>query len=413
MNLYDRAVYGRRKGFVYLRYVAAAFFFLAQVATYHVVLNILERANDALQAFNEADVVSLINAVMSFKLSGAFGTFITVLRGLGALVIPLYFIATVSFVFNLNSGSIVKTTNRTALFSVLLFVAEFLFYAIIVATVTGIVFTVLRDISAQLSEQYEDILPYVDKLLAAINSEGAIIPADTVDGLIDWAGNFISIKLSMILLRNIPSFNIFLDLLLCLLMCIFFCTRPKWADTRAKLVLFRAIGILPAAYIAAAFVMNGLMQSGVLFPNIIMLSLFPAKRLPHFIFIVCIILCTRARPVRRLSTGKNMVVVYRDKKMYRATPLAYELPAEAKKRALQAAIYLSVCLALLCAADYVCGYLPYAAKWGLGKSYFAAACIPFLFFYDDRKPASKKSYNVFSAVYALVIASIVLIYLFY
>ena len=102
----------------------------------------------------------------------------------------------------------------------------------------------------------------------------------------------------------------------------------------------------------------------------------------------------------------------RDKK-YRATPLVAETPAAAKKRSLQAAVFLSVCLVLLSAIDYFFGYLPYAVNWGFGKSYYMVFCIPFLFFFDDRKPTLKKDFSVFSLLYFAVIVVVVLIYLFF
>ena len=101
------------------------------------------------------------------------------------------------------------------------------------------------------------------------------------------------------------------------------------------------------------------------------------------------------------------------KSKYSATPLVFETPEKAKSRALHAAIFLSVCLAVLSLADFGLSFLPYAAKWGLGKSYFAVFCIPFLFFYDDRKPTLKRDYTIYSVVYFIVLVYIVFIYLFY
>ena len=59
------------------------------------------------------------------------------------------------------------------------------------------------------------------------------------------------------------------------------------------------------------------------------------------------------------------------------------------------------------------GFLPFAAKWGLGKSYYAVFCIPFLFFFDGRKPVAKRDYTIFSWIYFAVIAVVILIYLFF
>ncbi len=410
MNVYETLVYGKRSGFVFLRYVSIIFFFISQFATYYVVLNALTQAQTALTAIEQMDVITVIRAAMSFKIDGTFGTIIQVMRNLGSLVIPLYFIATVSFVLNLNRGEAVKITQRTALIALLMFIAEFLVYSFIV----GLIAVLLGQLFAIVEGNLSEIIEVVDELLVIINAETDFIPfADAAEALA-FLENLATTQVTLLLLRNMPSFNIFLDQLLCLLMCLFFCFKPKWANTRAKLIFYRSLGLIPVAYIAATFVVNGLLSSGVIYPKLLVMCMFPAKRLPHFLFVGCILLCNRFQPVRQLGRGVGMKTVYMpSKKIYRATPLPCENPAMAKKRSLEAAIFLSACLILLSAMDFFAGMLPFAAKWGLGKSYYAVFCVPFLFFFDDRKPVSKRQYTVFSVFYFFVIVAVILIYLFY
>ena len=106
INLYDRSTYGRKHGFVYLRVVAMAFFFLSLYAMYYVIANIVSQANSAIMAFSDGDLASMVKAFSSFKIEGAFGVVVDLLRNLGALVIPLYFIATVTYVLNLNRATL-------------------------------------------------------------------------------------------------------------------------------------------------------------------------------------------------------------------------------------------------------------------------------------------------------------------
>ena len=410
MNIYETLAYGKRQGFVFLRYVSVIFFFLSQFATYFIVLNALNQAKTALDAIEQLDVITVIRAVMSFKIDGAFGVLIQVMRGLGSLVIPLYFIATISFVLNLNRGEALKITQRTAVIALIMFIVEFFLYTFIV----GLVMVLLGQLFAILEGNLAEIIEVLDEVLIIINAETDSIPFANAAEALAFLENLATTQTTILLLRNMPSFNIFLDQLLCLLMCLFFSFRPKWANTKFKLIFFRSLGIIPIAYILATFVVNGLLASGVIYPKLLIMCMFPAKRLPHFLFVVCILICNKLHPIKQLGTCEGMKNVYiPSKKVYRATPLVFETPAAAKKRSLDTAIFLSVCLILLSAADFVAGMLPFAAKWGLGKSYYAVFCVPFLFFFDDRKPVSKKNYNVYSLFYFVVIIEVILIYLFY
>lgn len=410
MNIHETLVYGKRGGFVYLRYVSIVFFFISQIANYYVVLHVMEQAANALEALETADVAGVLQAFMSFKLGGAFGTLIEILRSLSCLVIPLYFIATISFVLNLNRREIGKITRRTVLVALLLFFAEFFVYLMIV----GMAILLIEQLFAVITEQYADLIDIATQIIQTFNAHAELIPFKDATEALAYAKDFAGDRLTLLLLNNVPSFNIFLDQLLCLLMCIFFSLRPKWANTEGKLALFRAFGLIPILYIAATFLLNGLMHSGVIEPTLTLLCIFPAKRLPHFLFIGCILLCNRAFAVRGPWSERGyMQLAPSSKKVYRTDPLALETAGEAKKRALTVAAFLSVCLLLLSAVDFCLGFLPFAADWGLGKSYYAVFCIPFLFFFDDRKPTTKRAYSVFSGVYFAVILTVVLIYLFF
>lgn len=410
MSIYETFVYGKRKGFVYLRYVAMVFFFLSQLATYFVILNALQQAGNALNAMEAGDVAGAVAAFSALHIPGAFGVLIDIMRNLGALVVPLYFVATVSFVLNLNRAEIGRFTRRTAILSILLFFAELVVYSILIGFVTLLVIQLFSFIEEAMGG-YAEIIDLVNKLIAAVNSEGQLLPADSVAGLLEIAEDFLTDQIIIVLLKNMPSFNLFLDQLLCLLMCIIFCTRPKWANTRTKLALFRSLGAIPIAYILAIFIVNGLTRSGVIMPGVLVLCLFPARHLPPFLFIGCILLCNRFYPVRTLRVEKGLHTLALRKKTY--STRSFESVRSAKRRALETAVFLSGCLLLLCALDYLLGTFSFAGKWGLGKFYYAALCIPFLFLFDDRKPTSRRQYSVFSAIYLLVIVVIVLIYLFF
>ncbi len=126
MNIHEALAYGKRGGFVYLRYTAIVFFFNSQVVTAFVILNALNEASNALLALEENDVAGIVTAITSFKIDGPWGTVLSVMRNLGCLVIPMYFVATISFALNLNRGGIERLTCRTALIAVIVFLYLFL-----------------------------------------------------------------------------------------------------------------------------------------------------------------------------------------------------------------------------------------------------------------------------------------------
>lgn len=410
MNVYESTVYRGRYGFVYLRYIAIFFFVLSQLAMYYVILNALEAASEAIIAFDSNDIQGIITAFKSFGLTGQSGTVLGIMRNLGSLVIPLYFIATISFVLNLNRRGIITITQRAAALAVILIAVEFIVYTLMVGTVAILVGQVVE----MLKTQYSDVVEAVNEIIKALNSQSSILAVSDVDEAIAIAQDILTMQIIVMLTKNMPSFNIFLDQFLCLLICIFFCTRPKRIKTKAGLVAFRLCGLIPVAYILSAFLLNGLFQIGIVKPNIILLSFFPAKKLPHFLFIGCIVMCNRMFPVRRLKHENGLKYAYiPSKKVFRATPLVFETRAAARRRSLFAALFLGGCLILLSAIDFTLGQVPMLAKWGLGKSYYAALCVPFLFFVDDRKPTRRRDYNMLLIIYFAAILGIIAIYLFY
>lgn len=408
MNLCETLVYGKRQGFVYLRYIAMSFLVLSQVATCYVVYNVLIHVADALDALETQDVLRVITDLMSFRITGTFGTMIDIFRSLGALVIPLYFIATISFVLDLNRGEIGRIIARTALIATVLFFVEMVVYFFLVGLVTMLVLEAFAFVTGSA----EQIMGFLNKIIQTLNANTNILPVGNVQEAIAFAEEYATTKISLTLLRNMPSFNVFLDLLLCLLMVLFFCYRPKWVNTKAKLAIYRSMGLLPIAYIITTFVLNGLVRMGTTMPDIMVMCFFPARPILHFFFIGCILQLHRMQPVFKMRVEEGLTPIFIKSKEFRVGPLPYETAAAAKKRALGAAIFLSVCLLLLAGIDLGLSFLSFAPKWGFGKFCYAAFCIPFLFLYDDRKPTKKSTYYLFSLLYFLVIVGLVLLYIY-
>ncbi len=408
MTLNESLLYGKRHSFVFLRYIAMFFFFMTLLASYFVIANALTQANKLLDSIGSVDMLGILQALTSFKLEGQFGVLIDTIRSLGAVVIPLYFVATVTLALNLDRGRMGKTIRRVAILTLVMFFAEFLIYT----AIAGVIMVLIQELFKMISSQYGDIAEAVNQILVALDIHPESIPVGDTAQMLAAVQELISTKLVVLLLKNIPSFNIFLDQLLCLLMCLFFCTRPRWVNTKWKLVLFRSLGALPILYVIATFVLNGLMRSGVMFPKILIMCLFPSKALPHYVFITGIILAFRRHARRPLPYEEECRFSPDGRKWFRPTTLIYENLEEVNARALDTSKYLSLWLLFLSGVDFLLGAMPFASDWGLGKSYYALFAIPFLFFFDANKPVLKKEYNGFSLMYLFVMLLIVLIYLF-
>ncbi len=406
MGINEGLLYGKKQSFVFLRYVATFFFALTLIASYFVILNALNQATKLLSAIDKVDVFSILDALSSFKLQGQFGAFIESLKNMGAIVIPLYFVAIVTFVLNLNRDAMGKTICRLAIFAILMFVVELVIYSLI----TGMISLLVIQLFNVISTQYADIAEAVNQALNLLGIKS--IPTENTQVMLEAARDLVTNKLIILFLKNIPSFNVFLDQLLCLLMCMFFCTRPKWANNKLKLTAFRMLGLLPVAYVITTFVLNGLIREGAMPPRIILLCLFPTKALPHYIFIASIIAAFHRHKRRPLPYEGSVRFSPDGKKWFRPTTLIYETVEEANTRSLDTATYLSIWLLFLAGIDFFLGSMSFASNWGFGKSYYALFAIPFLFFFDANKPVAKKEYNVFSVMYLFTIFLIALIYLF-
>lgn len=138
------------------------FFFLSQLATYYVILNALQQANHALDAMDAGDIAGAVAAFSAFRLSGSFGVLIELMRNLGTLVIPLYFVPTVSFVLNLNRAEIGRFTRRTAILSILLFFAELAIDSLLIGLITVLVAELFALVSAEIDRYFEPVLLDLD-----------------------------------------------------------------------------------------------------------------------------------------------------------------------------------------------------------------------------------------------------------
>ncbi len=410
MNAFIAYKFGRRYGYVTLRYIATIFFFISQLATFITVSHYIDVATRILGDVTAPVgigelIVDLYHDFSLLKITGSWGVVLAVMRACGSLVIPLYFVSIISFVLNLNRDSCGNLTMRNAFLAFVFFLLE-IFVLVIVMFLVSFIVTLLFNL---LSAEYPTVTGLLDKLngiLSAIDVEihGAnISELGSVQTLL-W---YLAVGF---LFERFPSFNVFLDMFLCLTTCFFLCMRPKWANTRGKLLVFRLFGLLPVGYIIASFVLNGLIHSGLLEVVVEVRMALPVRSILYYFFLALIIICHRMseRPPMRIAEG--MQVVHSVKSKMYGNVASLESRADGRRRSLFMATFLSVGLALLCAADFTFSFTSFGVKWGLGKSYYAVFAAPFLFFFDAEKPVAKKRCSVFSAFYFFVIFVVVAMY---
>lgn len=409
MDLYERAKYGMRHSFVLLRYIATVFLALSLFGNFLLVYHYVDAAVGFLPILQSGTLTEIAGGVFSFSL-GESGTFINFLRSLGSISYPLYFLGVVSFIFHLDRSRINGETVRTAIMAIVFYFVETLLivFALLIATLLlGILFFTFKERLPELIPAI-DIPALIDGILGNFHIEyhGTVLDSfETLWSTLEYEADN---RLLNYMWVNMPSVNTFLDLLLCLFMTIFLVERPKFANTKGKLIAFRCMALLPIGYLVAAFVLHGLMRQNLIFPDVGVLALFPAKSLLHFVFFGCILFAFRLHPLPKLSVWEGLIPLEHKSKYF--TTGVVEAPSLARRRALHTAVTLGAALLILSGIDLCFSFLPFAAKWGLGRSYYAAFAVPFLFFFDARRPVAKRTYRIFSVFYALVLFSMAALY---
>ncbi len=404
--------FGRRYGYVTLRYIASVFFFISQITTFIIVSRYLDVAERILtDVVAPGDIATLFFTLYYdfslLKIGGSWGIALTVMHACGTLVVPLYFVAIISFVLNLNRNAVGGLTVRNAILAVIFFILEIfvlIFAVILVSLIVSLLYTLLAShypTVFELVEQLNGLLSAIDVRIRGVSFSDV--------GSVE---SFLQVLAINYVFEKFPSFNVFLDMFLCLAMCFFLCLRPKWANTRKRLLLFRMFAILPIGYVAASFVLNGLIHMRLLNLGVEVRMALPMRPILYYFFLALLIAYHRMtdRPPMHVEEGMNVVSGAKSKVYGNLATL--ESRADGRRRALSMATFLSVGLALLCAADFLFSFTSFGAKWGLGKSYFALFCIPFLFFFDAQRPVRKRDCTVYSGIYFLIILAIVVMYFF-
>lgn len=406
ISTHTKIKFGYRYNFVAMRYFAMLFLLISQLGTYFTVMYYGNKVMYGVGYFFDQDYPNLVDVVTTFGMTGWMSTILTAMRACGALVPPLFFAATIAFVLNHKENNIGLATFRNGFLAFLFYLVETFIMVFALVLVIGIVETVfesLRDPAGGFLELANRLLEEIEFIY---NGERLLDMEPVISDLKLMASE----KLVEIMVKNTPTVNVFLDMFLCLLMTISLCTRPKWVNKQWKLVLWRGLVIIPFGYIIAAFVLHGLYSSGLVALDLELLLLFPAKRIPHFLFFGALLVCTLWQQKSPMRVEEGLHVLNCPQRKIIGDAVTMETRDEAKRRSRAAAIFLSVTLFLICAADFSFTFTSYGANWGLGKSWYAVFCIPFFFLFDDHKPATKRSYKMFTLAYFASMLVIVILY---
>lgn len=248
------------------------------------------------------------------------------LHDLNRLTVPLLFVSLISGIFQKKSD-LPRTVAQYA-------VCALLFYAVEIFFFVNLVIPVLGEMLKELIEGYTGI--------------GAELSAELLDEIIH--------EILYALFAQVSNFNVFMDSFLCGLIFLFVFYTPARADTKGKLLFFRALALLPTLYIAASFVLHGLASFGKIRLDIYLGALLPHKRIAYWLFF--------------------------------GSVLCYLKCAERKKGFAEAGISSAVLAALLIAvsvADLALSNVAVLQKIGFGKSYTMAVGVPFVLLFDVRK----------------------------
>lgn len=283
-------------------------------------------------------------------------TALDVIKNFGVLTMPLLLIAMTSSII-LKDEKIGKVVIKNLILTLVFYVAEvliFLFY----------------------------LVPTVNDIL--LDFAGAEL--DSAEIMTDMLGEFSNV-------------NVFIDLFLCSLIYLFFVYEPK--NNKVPLVVWRLLTLLPVAFIAASFVINGLVKLKLLHVNFYIGALLPHKKIITYVFFFATILFVKFKD--RLYTAS---------KKHRYTSFDEYLASDAAARHHNA--FLICLIILLSVVDWGLSHIPDISTWGIGSSYFLFAAVPILFWFDYRmEPKHSCSVKLVPLYYLANYALLAVLYLFF
>ena len=227
--------------------------------------------------------------------------------------------------------------------------------------------------------------------------------------------SFFSWVLGQAVPEGVLSFNIFVDLFLCVLVMFFLNYRPKRIFRGKSVIVFRLFALLPIAYEVASIVLKVLVAKGRITVSPFLFPLFTVKPPMTFVLFIILAVYIKTRELRYRRHGK--------------THEEYKAFLHTRKNSLDFSVFLAVTLVLVSLADYFVfvyatrlemsalgivtdvpmDYQPIALTMGFGNSIFLFLLAPLvLLFSYTREPWFK---NIGIVIPVVSFALILLLYL--
>lgn len=210
----------------------------------------------------------------------------------------------------------------------------------------------------------------------------------TIESLIkDFTGFELNAKeLLEEVLGEFSSINIFIDLLLCSLIYLFFVYTPKHIKNR--IIFRRLLTIIPVSYIVISFLLNGLAKTNLISINLYLGALLPHKNIITYVFFFITIIFVKYNKKIFYLFNKNKDKTYESYTLENTFLSNYNY-------------FLIILLCLLSIIDFSFSYIPNIKNWGIGNNYYLFVAIPFLFFYNYQKSPKRKIWKQLIPLYSL------------
>lgn len=193
------------------------------------------------------------------------------------------------------------------------------------------------------------------------------------------------------LLAPFAGINVFLDFFLCTLFYYFLIYTPK--NYRGiRLFFFRCGVLLPALYILAGVVLNGLMSLNIIHLDFYTVALLPSKSISVYVLFFFMVLYRR---VHLSYTGDT----FRETLPFRSDAFS---------------VFLAILLTLISVADYFLSIIPNASAFGIGNASSFFLAVPLVLCFDcEKKPKHRFLVPVYDSAFYLVLYAVLFYYYSY
>ena len=182
--------------------------------------------------------------------------------------------------------------------------------------------------------------------------------------------------------------NVFLDVFVCTLIMLFLVYTPKCRH-KGSLYFYRVLSVIPFAHIVVSFLLNAFVRRGVVKLGLESVALLSHRNYVAFLFFIIYLICYRQRAA---IFGR-----------FNKTPgLTYEEYAGSNRCVVNTNLFIAALIALLCLVDFGLSFIPDAAYYGIGSSYYIFAGLPLIMLHNPKRCRFPKLGMFFTGVVCVV-----------